>query len=312
MQSFGEIKIFCGSSNQKLGKTICKHLNLEDGQIEIKKFSSGETYVRLLENVRGKDVFLLQTATEPINDNLIELLIMVDAAKRASAGRITVIMPHFFYARQDRKAASREPISAKLIAQLLESSGANRIISLEIHSDQIQGFFNIPLDNLAPKKIFIDKAKELCSNNGVVVAPDAGAAKKSTKISKTIDCGLAIVNKVRTCHNNASALNIIGDDVNGKVCLMFDDIVDTGGSLCEAAKLLKENDAGKIYAFITHGLFNGNAIEKINASEIDKIFTTDSVPQNKKCDKIEVISVADYFAQSIKAIHENESVSALF
>ncbi len=312
MNQLSEMKVFFGSSNPALGKEICKELNLEEGKIELKKFASGETYVRFLENIRAKDVFLIQTAVEPINDYLMELLIMVDAAKRASAGRITVVMPFFFYARQDRKAASREPISAKLIADLLEKAGANRVVTLEVHSDQIQGFFNIPFDNLAPKKIFIKNAKMLCEGECVVVAPDAGAAKKSTKISKTLDCGLAIINKVRSAHNNAQALNIIGDSVEGKTCLIFDDIVDTGGSLCEAANLIKANGAKKVYAFITHGLFNGEAIDKINKSEIDTIFTTNTVPQNKTCEKIKVISVFEYFAQVIKAIHENESVSETF
>jgi len=312
MKQLSELKLFFGSSNPSFGKDVCKNLNLEEGKIEIKKFASGETYVRFLENIRACDVFLLQTAVEPINDNLMELLIMIDAAKRASAGRITVVMPFFFYARQDRKAASREPISAKLIADLLQRAGANRILTLEVHSDQIQGFFDIPFDNLAPKKIFIEKAKELCEGECVVVAPDAGAAKKSTKISKTLNCGLAIINKVRTKHNEASANNIIGDEVNEKTCLIFDDIIDTGGSLCEAASLVKAEGGKKVYAFITHGLFNGNAIEKINKSEIDIIFTTDTVPQNKKCEKIKVISVANYFSEVIKTIHENESVSALF
>jgi ribose-phosphate pyrophosphokinase len=312
MNQLSEMKVFFGLSNPSLGKEICKELNLEEGKIEIKKFASGETYVRFLENIRAKDVFLIQTATEPINDYLMELLIMIDAAKRASAGRITVVMPFFFYARQDRKATSREPISAKLIADLLEKAGTNRVVTLEVHSDQIQGFFNIPFDNLAPKKIFIENANIVCEGECVVVAPDAGAAKKSTKISKTLDCGLAIINKVRSAHNNAQALNIIGDSVNGKTCLIFDDIVDTGGSLCEASNLVKANGAKKIYAFITHGLFNGNAIEKINKSEIDIIFTTNTIPQNKICDKIKIISVSQYFAQVIKAIHENESVSATF
>jgi ribose-phosphate pyrophosphokinase len=312
MQQLGELKLFIGSSNPKLGEEICKHLSAPLGKIDIKKFASGETYVRFLENIRACDVFLIQTAVEPINDNLMELLIMIDAAKRASAGRITVIMPHFFYARQDRKAASREPITAKLVSDLLEKAGANRIVTLEVHSDQIQGFSNIPFDNLSPKKIFVKKAKELCEGGCVVVAPDAGAAKKSTKISKTLESGLAIINKVRSKHNAACALNIIGDSVNEKTCLIFDDIVDTGGSLCEAANLIKKEGATKVYAFITHGLFNGNAIEKIQASEIDTIFTTDTVPQNKMFDKLKVISVADYFADAISSIHDNESVSALF
>ena len=312
MQQLCELKLFFGSSNPKLGEEISKELNVEPGKIQVKKFANGETYVRFLENIRAKDVFLLQTATEPMNDNLVELLIMIDAAKRASAGRITVLMPHFFYARQDRKAASREPITAKLVADLLEKAGADRIVTLEVHSDQIQGFFNIPFDNLAPKRIFIEEAKATCEGECIVVAPDAGAAKKSTKISKTLGAGLAIINKVRSEHNQASALNIIGDEVNEKTCLIFDDIIDTGGSLCEAAKMIKQNGANKVYAFITHGLFNGDALAKIKESEIDTLYTTNSVPQDKLNEKIKVISVADYFAQTIMAIHENESVSVLF
>jgi len=313
MDSNFEIKIFSGSSSIAFSDGVCRSLGVEEGKIEIKKFANGETYVRLLENVREKDVFLIQTAVEPINDNLFELLIMIDAARRASAGRITVIMPNFFYARQDRKAASREAITAKLVANLLESSGANRIITLELHSDQAQGFFDIPFDNLTPKRIFIKKVKELGldMDNCVVVAPDAGAAKKSTKISKTLDCGLAIINKVRTKHNEAEGWNIIGDDVKGKNCFVFDDMCDTGGSLVLAAKMLKENGAEKIYAFITHGIFSGNAIEKICSSEMEKLYTTNTLPQ-KGCANIEVIDVSDYFAETIKAIHENKSVSELF
>ena len=310
------VKIFSGRSSTYLAEKIVKRFYDDDditklNQVSITTFNDGELGIRFLESVRSDNVFIIQS-TVPPGDNFMELFLMIDAAKRASAGRITVVMPFFFYARQDRKAASREPISAKLVADLLQEAGANRVLTLEVHSDQIQGFFNIPFDNLAPKKIFIKKAQELCENDCVVVAPDSGAAKKSTKISNTLNSGLAIINKVRTAHNEASAHDIIGDSVVGKTCLIFDDIVDTGGSLCEAANLVKAEGAKKVYAFITHGLFNGSAIEKIKKSEIDIIFTTDTVPQDKKCSKIQVISVADYFAQTITAIHENESVSALF
>ncbi len=313
----GKLRVFYGSSNPDLGEGICKNLGIKCGEIKIKKFANGEKYVQFLENVRDKDIFLVQTNTTPVDENLIELLIMIDAAKRSSAGRITVVMPFYFYARQDRKAASREPITARLVADLLEKAGANRVLVLELHSDQIQGFFNIPFDNLAPKRIFLKKVKELgISKNSVVVAPDAGAAKKSTKISKTLDCGLAIINKVRSSHyskhNTCEALNIIGESVEGKNCLIFDDILDTGGTLCEAARMLKEKGAEKVYAFITHGIFSGDAINKINESEIDKIFTTNTIPQNKKSSKIEVIDISEYFAESIKCIHEGESVSVLF
>lgn len=311
---YGELKVFFGNSNPALGKKICEQLKITPGLIDIKKFANGEKYVQFLENVRDKDVFLIQTATDPIDENLMELLIMIDAAKRSSAGRITAVIPFFFYARQDRKAAPREAITAKLVADLLEKAGADRVLVLELHSDQIQGFFDIPFDNLAPKRIFITKAKEVAPNNSdnIVVSLDAGGAKQSTKISKTLDSGLAIINKVRSAHNNCDATHIIGDFVEGKTCLVFDDMADTAGSLCNGADLLRKNGAKKIIAFITHGIFSKDAIEKINASGIDTIYTTNTLPQNKLSPKIQVIDVSDYFAESIKCIHEGKSVSVLF
>lgn len=311
---YGELKVFFGNSNPDLGKKICEQLNITPGLINIKKFSNGEKYVQFAENVRDKDIFLVQTATEPIDENLMELLIMIDAAKRSSAGRITAVIPFFFYARQDRKAASREAITAKLVADLLEKAGSDRVIVLELHSDQIQGFFNIPFDNLAPKRIFIKKAKEISPNNNenVVVAIDAGGAKKATKISKTLNCNLAIINKIRSKHNASEAVHIIGDPVKNKNCLIFDDMADTAGSLCNGANLLKENGAKKVIAFITHGIFSKNAIEKINASLIDIIYTTNTLPQNKISKKIKVVNVSDYFAESIKCINEGRSVSEIF
>ena len=308
------LSFFYGSSNQELGKNIAARLRIKPGMIEIKKFANGETYIRLLENIRGQDVYLMQTAVEPINDNLMELLIMIDAAKLASAGKITIVMPAYFYARQDRKSASREPITARLVADLLERAGADRIITLEVHSDQSQGFFNVPFDNLSPKRIFIGKVKELGldAKDCIVVSPDAGAAKQATKISKMLGCGLSIINKVRTTHNESDALHIIGDNVNGKHCLIFDDMVDTGGSLCLAADLIKKSGAENVYAFITHGMFSGDAVKKIDNSGIDMLYTTNTIPLRKKSKKIEVIDVSDYFAEAIQHIHENKSISILF
>ncbi|MFA6420554.1 MAG: ribose-phosphate diphosphokinase, partial [archaeon] len=248
----------------------------------------------------------------PINDNLMELLIMIDAAKRASAGRITAVTPNYFYARQDRKAASREPITAKLVADLLTVAGANRIITIDLHSDQTQGFFNIPLDNLPSATILINKASELADENAVVVAPDAGSAKKATKIASRMNLELAIINKVRLKHNEAKALNIIGADVNGKICLIFDDMVDTGGSLCTAIDMLTENGAKEVYALITHGILSQDAVEKIEKSSVKKLFVTDTIPLKCESKKIEQLSIAEYLAQAIKCIHEDESVSVLF
>jgi ribose-phosphate pyrophosphokinase len=311
LEHLQELKFFYGTSNPLLGEKISKELGNPTGKILTKKFSNGETYVQFLENVRAKDVFLFQTAVDPINDNLVELLIMIDAAKRSSAGRITVVIPNYFYARQDRKAASREPITAKLVADLITTAGANRVVAMDLHSDQLQGFFNIPLDNLPARTMMLKKAKEL-SNNFVIVAPDAGAAKASTKIATKLCTGLAIINKARTEHNKCQSLNIIGSNVAGKDCFIFDDIIDTGGSLVNAVELLKKEGANKIYAFVTHGVLSGNAIENINNSKIEKLFITDSIPLKKESPKIEIISVAKYLANAIKCINEDKSVSVLF
>ncbi len=310
MEHTNELKFFYGSSNPILGEAIAKELEINVGKITLKKFSDGETYAQFGENVRAKDVFLLQTACEPMNDNLVELLLMIDAAKRSSAGRITAIIPNYFYARQDRKADSREPITAKLIADLLTTAGANRVLTMDLHSEQIQGFFNIPLDNLPARSMMVKKAKEL-SNNYIIVSPDAGAAKVSTKIAIKMCTGLAIINKMRTEHNKCQAMNIIGDSVKGKDCFIFDDIIDTGGSLCNACEVLKKEGAEKVFAFVTHGVLSGNAIEKIENSVIDKLYITDSVP-SKKSSKIEIISIAKYLADAIKCINEDKSVSLLF
>jgi len=309
------IKFFSGSSNPALAKEIARFLGADLGNITIKKFANGETYVQFLENIRGSDVFLLQTAVEPINDHLVELLMMVDAAKRASAERITAVIPSYFYARQDRKADSREPISAKLTSDLITVAGAHRVVTMDLHSDQVQGFFNIPFDNLPLRNVFVKKALEETQGdekNNIIVSPDAGAAKRATKVSIKMNCGLAIINKVRTEHNKAHALSIIGDEVDGKNCLIFDDMIDTGGSLCVSAKMLRDKGAKKIYAFATHGILSGDAIEKIDSSELDKVFITDSIPLKKKSGKIVVLSVAKYIADTITCIHNNQSVSTLF
>ena len=312
MDKTNGIVLFSGSSNPKLGTKITKNLSLKKGKVVLKKFANGETYTQFSDNVRGKDVFLLQTATEPINDNLVELLIMIDAAKRASAGRIVAVIPNFFYARQDRKTASREPITARLIADLLTTAGADRIITIDLHSNQTQGFFNIPLDNLPTSNIMIKKAKQLTKQKGVVVAPDAGSVKRATEIASKMNLDLAIINKTRLGHNKAKALNIIGEDINGKNCLIFDDMVDTGGSLCAAIDMLKDNGANKVYAFITHGIFSGDAIEKIKKSKIDKLFISNTLPLETTTSKIEIVCVANYIAKAIKCVHQNKSVSILF
>lgn len=304
--------VFSGSANQLLAKKICDYLGAELGRIEVKRFSDGEQYVRFLENIRGVDLFLVQGSSKPVSENLMELLIMVDAAKRSSAARINAVMPYYGYARQDRKAASREPISAKLAADLIAAAGADRVIAMDLHSGQIQGFFNIPLDNLTATVKLMEYIKKKGLADLMVVAPDAGSTKNSTKIAKALGVDLAIINKTRPRHGVAEALNIIGE-VKGMNCVMFDDMIDTAGTICAAADLLKKEGCKKVLVCATHGLFSGNAMEKIEKSGIDEVVVTDTVPGNgNKSKKITVLCVADLFGEAMKRIHFNESVSSLF
>jgi ribose-phosphate pyrophosphokinase len=291
---------------------IARHLRQAPGEVKLGKFANGETRVQLLENVRGSDVFLMQTAAEPINDNLVELFIMIDAARRASAGKINVVCPNYFYARQDRKTASREPITSKLMADFIADAGTTRFITVDLHSDQEQGFFNIPVDNLPTAQLFMERAKALIDGSPVVVALDAGSAKKSTNIAYNLGTGLAIINKTRLVHNEARALHLLGESVKGKTCLIFDDMLDTGGSLCAGADLLRTHGASQIIAFITHGIFSGDALEKIEKSRVDRVIVTDSMPLRVQSKKIEVMSIAKYLAQAILHVHNDTSVSVLF
>ena len=307
-----KLKIFAGSSNPELAKEIASYMKSDLGRIDIKRFNDGEQYVRFRDNIRGTDLFLVQGSSKPVSENLMELLIMIDAAKRSSAARITAVIPYFGYARQDRKSASREPITAKLVANLLEKAGANRVITMDLHSDQIQGFFDIPLDNLTARLKLMQYVKEKNLSDLVVVAPDAGSAKSSTKVSKDLNALLAIVNKARPEAGVAEAMNVIGD-VKGKNCVMFDDMIDTAGTICAAADALKKRDCKSVSVCATHGLFSGPAIERIEKSGIDFVVVTDSIPGNsKKSEKIKVLSVADLLGEAIKRIHLNESISDLF
>ncbi len=307
-----ELKIFAGSSNPELAKEIASYMKSDLGRIDIKRFNDGEQYVRFRDNVRGTDLFLIQGSSKPVSENLMELLIMIDAAKRSSAERITAVMPYFGYARQDRKSASREPITAKLVANLLEKAGANRVITLDLHSDQIQGFFDVPLDNLTARLKLMRYVKEKNLSDLVVVAPDAGSAKSSTKVSKDLGAELAIVNKARPEAGVAEVMNVIGN-VKGKNCVIFDDMIDTAGTICTAADALKKEGCKSVSVCATHGLFSGPALERIKESGIDFIVVTDSIPRNgKRSEKIKVLPVADLLGEAIKRIHLNESVSDLF
>ena len=312
-----DIKIFAGSSNKRLAEAICKEMGMELGNAEVGAFSDGENFVSIYETVRGSDVFVVQSTCAPVNDNLMEMLIMIDALKRASAGRITAVMPYFGYARQDRKTKPRDPISAKLVANLITRAGADRVLTMDLHANQIQGFFDIPVDNLLGSPIFvkhfIEKYKD-CHDEVMVVSPDVGSVARARAFAQKLDMPLAIVDKRRQKANSSEVMNIIGD-VRGKRVILFDDMVDTGGSLCGAAQALVElGGATEVYACASHGVLSGPAVDRIEKSVIKEVIFLDTVPARSdvKCDKIKYLSVAHMFAEAIERIYEEVSVSKLF
>lgn len=306
-----EMIVFSGTSNPALGEEICKILGAKPGEIQISSFADGETNVKILDNVRGKDTFVIQPTSPPVNENLMQLLIVMDALKRASAKRITAVIPYFGYARQDRKLEGRVPISAKLVANLLVAAGANRILTLELHAGQIQGFFDIPVDNLSSSILFAEKFKNIKFENPIIISPDAGGVDRARDLAKVFGIDLAVVDKRRSAPNEAKVFHIIGE-VKGKTCLIFDDIVDTAGTATEVAKVLKEKGSGDIYLLVCHPVFSGNAYEKIEASPVKKVFVTDTITLKRKSPKIEVISVAALLAGAIERIHSETSISSLF
>lgn len=311
--------LFSGSVNPELAEEIAKYLNVNLGNIKHEKFANGEIYARYQESIRGADVFLIQSVcaseTFDVNDALMELLIMADAAKRASAHRVCAVIAHYGYARQDRKAASREPISAKLVADLLAASGVNNVIAIDLHQDAIQGFFDIPVNHMTAMPIFVDYYKSMGfdSEELCVVSPDVGRAKAAKKFSSMLDCDIAIMHKDRPKHNQAEITAVIGD-VEGKICILNDDIIDTGGSLVAAAATLKAKGAVKVYACATHGLFSGPAYDRMENSPIEEVVVTDAVPVplERQTGKIKVLSLAPLFAKTISNVYTNGSVSALF
>ena len=312
-----DIKIFSGTSNRKLAEAICKEMGMELGNAEVGAFSDGENFVSIYETVRGSDVFVVQSTSSPVNDNLMELLIMIDALKRASAGRITAVMPYFGYARQDRKTKPRDPISAKLVANLITRAGADRVLTMDLHATQIQGFFDIPVDNLAGNPIFVDyyakKFGEGCENM-MVVSPDVGSVARARAFAQKLHMNLAIVDKRRQKANSCEVMNVIGD-VRDKDCILFDDMVDTGGSLCNAAKALVEVGGAKsVHACASHGVLSGPAIERINDSVITELALLDTIPaiDPKKSSKIKYLQVAPMFAEAIERIYQEVSISKLF
>lgn len=307
------LKVFSGTANQKLSKKIAKSLKVNLGKLNVSHFSDGEISVKVQENVRGKDVFVIQPTCTPVNENLMELLIILDALRRASASRITAVIPYFGYARQDRKDQPRVPITAKLVANVLYAAGVDRVLTLDLHAGQIQGFFDIPVDHLYGINPIIDYFKKAKVSNLVVVSPDVGGIKMARAYAKRFKAGLAIVDKRRNTPEATEVMNILGE-VKGKNAVIVDDIVATGSSLVEAAKALKKAGAKKIYATITHGILSNNAVGKINESCIDCLIITDSIPlaEDKKSKKIKVVSVDSLFAEAIKRIHFEKSISVLF
>jgi len=310
-----KIRVFTGNSNPALAQKICDCLHVPIGAARVRNFSDGEIMIEIAENVRGRDVYIIQSTCAPTNNNLMELLIMTDALKRASAATITAVIPYYGYARQDRKAAPRTPITAKLVADLITTAGIDRVVTIDLHAGQIQGFFNIPVDNLYAAPVMLDYLKNRFKDEKVVmVSPDAGGTERARAFAKRLECTLAVIDKRRTGPNVAEVMHLIGD-VRGKIAIILDDMIDTAGTLTQAGKALKENGASAIYACATHGVLSGPAIERINNSEIEEIVLTDTIPlgdKGQQSGKVRMLSVADLLAEAIRRIHEDESVSSLF
>jgi ribose-phosphate pyrophosphokinase len=313
------IKVFCGNSNPDLAHRIVEYLEMPLGTAVIKRFADGEVSISISESVRGYHTYVVQSLSPPTNEHLMELLVMIDALKRASAVEITVVMPYYGYARQDRKAAPREPITAKLVADLLEAAGATRLISLDLHAAQIQGFFNVPFDHLYASPIFIEDIKQKYSNNGncddvVVVSPDAGGVERARAYAKRLEASLAIIDKRRPSPGVAEVMNIIGD-VKDKRAIIIDDMIDTAGTLVKAAEALMKQGAQSICSYASHGVFSPPAIERITNSVITEVVVTDSIPLRedaKKCGKIRVLSCSSLVGEAISRIHTGASISSLF
>ncbi len=311
-----KIRVFSGNSNPALAEKICEGLKVPLGAAKVKTFSDGEIMVEIGENVRGRDIYVVQSTCCPTNNNLMELLIMVDALKRASAATITAVIPYYGYARQDRKVAPRTPITSKLVADLITTAGTDRVVTVDLHAGQIQGFFNIPVDNLYAAPVILEHLrKRFPSHDDVVmISPDAGGTERARAFAKRLGCTLAVIDKRRTGPNVAEVMHLIGD-VKDKVAIILDDMIDTAGTLAQAANALKAHGAKAIHACATHGVLSGPAIERINNSAIEELVITDTIPGGEKLaatSKIKVLSVAELLAEAIRRIHEDESVSSLF
>jgi len=307
------MKIFTGNANRPLAEAICQYLEMPISAAEVRTFSDGEIFVEIKENVRGRDVFVIQPTCTPVNDHLMELLTMVDALRRASARRITAVLPYYGYARQDRKVAPRVPITAKVVAEMMMVVGVRRVLTMDLHAGQIQGFFNIPVDNLYAAPILLDHIDDEFENV-IMVSPDAGGVERTRAFAKRLDVDMAIIDKRRERANECAAMNVIGD-VKGKTAILLDDMVDTAGTLCSAADILLKEGAKDVYACCSHGVLSGPAIERLEASRIERLVITDSIPlseEARKCKKIKVLSVAKMLGEAIRRINSEDSVSSLF
>jgi len=304
-------KIFSGTANPELTKKIADHLGMEVGKAEIKRFSDGEISVQIQESIRGRDVFIVQPTSAPANANLMELLIMTDALRRASANKITAVIPYFGYARQDRKAAPRVPITAKLVANLIEKAGIDRVITMDLHAGQIQGFFDIPVDNLYGSILFQNYIKNKNLPNPIIASPDVGGVARARYFAAKLGLDMVIIDKRREKANHSEVMNIIGD-VEGKDVILIDDMVDTAGTMTHGANALKEAGATSVMACATHGVLSGPALERIKSSALDELIITDTIPFKKECKKITVLDTSELFAEVIRRVYFNESVNKLF
>ncbi len=313
-QAMNSYAVFSGNSNSDLSRKICEYLNLHIGRAKVKTFSDGEIQIEIEENVRSKDIFVIQSTCCPVNDNLVEMLLMIDAFNRSSASRITAVIPYFGYARQDKKVAPRVPISAKLVADLLTVAGADRIITMDLHAGQIQGFFNIPVDNLFAAPVIIDYIKTNFSNNLVIVSPDAGGAERARAFAKRLEADLAVIDKRRNAPNEAKAMAVVGT-VAGKIAIILDDMVDTAGTLTEAANAIMDNGAIEVHACCSHAVLSGPAIERINQSALKSVIVTDTIPlgnKSKECNKLIPLTISKLVAEAIIRSHKGDSVTSLF
>ena len=313
-QTHGSIKIFAGNASKKLAQAICNQLDLPLGQMDVARFSDGETSVSIKETVRGCDVFIIQTTCSPTNENLMDLLIIIDAMKRASAGRITAVIPYFGYARQDRKARARDPISAKLVADLLQTAGVNRVLTMDLHSTQLQGFFDIPVDNLMGMPVLARHFSTFgIPDDMIIVSPDMGSVSRARALATKFNLPMAIIDKRRPKPNVMEVMNIIGD-VKGKRCLMIDDMIDTAGTICQGAQAVMDNGATEVIACCTHAVLSGPAIERLQNSVLSKVVVLDTIelPESKKIDKIEVVTISHLFAEAIERVYTDLPVSKLY